>query len=136
MKLQEIKYDKELSAFNEEKLIMSDSLITKLTLENYGWMSYRFETFFPTKEQGDLNIKVEYYGFINCTAVITQDKKKEITIQFPTSVFVEFIKDFLTKHMAQWESEFAFCGEEEAVEFFNNILRNANSYAEKEGIRD
>ena len=60
------------------------------------------------------------------------DKKYIHIITFSTDIFIEFIKDFLTKHIAQWDNTYAFSGEQEAVEVYNKILDNAITYKTQE----
>lgn len=39
-----------------------DRINTKLTLSDYDWMNYVFETEFRTKNQGRLKVEIKYYG--------------------------------------------------------------------------
>ena len=131
-KLQKINYDENLSEFDLSLTApCDDRLMTKLTLDDYDWMSYVFETFLPTKTQGFLSVKVDYTGFTISQMIVNQqinDKTIVHTIDFNSDIFIEFLKDFLTKHIAQWSQKYAFCGEKEAVELFNKILDNHNDY--------
>ncbi len=128
MRLQKIEYDPELSAFKLEKNTnVPDRIETKLVLNDYDWMSYSFYTFFPTKEQGALKIKIEYFGTGSCMMTVTQDfqsKSRCHVFEFDANVFKDFLIKFMTKHIDSWNSSFAFCGEELAVEIFNAVLDN------------
>ena len=134
--LKKIDYDENLTQFDLTKTApCDDRLITKVTLDDYDWMKYMFETWFPTKEQGFLYIKITYSGFIQSDMEVEQTingKKYNHTIRFDTELFKNFIKDFLTKHVAQWDNSYAFSGEKEAVEFYNQILDNILEYKVEE----
>lgn len=132
-RLKLIKYDENLSEFDLSLTTpCNDRLMTKLTLDDYDWMTYTFEGWLPTKTQGLLYVKVEYVGTTSSTMTVTQyqnDNESVIhKITFDTDLFIDFIKDYMTKHIAQWDSEYAFCGEEETVNFFNAIINNHTDY--------
>lgn len=132
-RLKPVKYDENLSEFDLNLTApCDDRLMTKLTLDDYDWMTYTFETWLPTKAQGMLYVKVEYVGTTSSIMIVNQDKNNTNSvvhkITFDTELFKDFIKDYLTKHMAQWDSTYAFCGEEEAVNFFNTIIENHTDY--------
>ena len=130
--LKHIKYDKELSEFDLSMTApCDDRLMTKVTLDDYDWMDYKFETYFPTKTQGLLHMTLNYVGFVTSYMTVEQkinDKTVTHTLEFDSDIFIEFIKDFLTKHIAAWDETYAFCGEKEAVEIYNKILDNHTDY--------
>ena len=108
-----------------------DRIATKLTLDDYNWMNYTLETVFPTKSQGLLKIKIEYKGSSVCTINIEQffnGKKYLHKIDFNVKLFSDFIKDYMLKHIKNWDETFAFNGGFEAVQFFNRILRDYDCY--------
>lgn len=132
-RLQPIKYDEKLSEFDLTLTApCDDRLMTKLTLDDYDWMTYIFETWLPTKTQGMLYVKVEYVGTTTSMVIVTQHRNDNNSVThkilFDTDLFKDFIKNYMTKHIAQWDSTYAFCGEEEAVNFFNTILNNHIDY--------
>ena len=132
-RLKPIKYDEKLSEFDLSLTApCDDRLMTKLTLDDYDWMTYIFETWLPTKAQGMLYVKVEYVGTTSSIMTVVQhnNDNKSVThkITFDTDLFQDFIKDYMTKHIAQWDSTYAFCGEQEAVNFFNTIINNPIDY--------
>ena len=129
MKLQKITYDDKLSEFDffSAMAYCDDRIMTKLTLDDYDWMEYTFETWFPTKLQGFLHIKVIYVGTVDSKMEVEQTYNGNLYIHnivFSSDLFEAFIKDYLTKHLASWDSEYAFCGEKEAITFYNTILDN------------
>ena len=135
--LKPIKWDKKYTAFDFSFTpLCPDRIITKLTLDDYDWMQYVFEAWLPTKEQGLLHMKAEYFGSTVCTLKVIQEKSrgdeiynKEIIheIKFKTELFEAFITDFMKKHIAQWHETYAFNGGEEAVKFYNRILRSVKN---------
>ena len=132
-KLQPIPYDIELTAFDlSQTEPCDDRLITELHLSDYDWMDYKFIVYLPTKTQGFLTTKMEYFGTITSEMIVEQtlsDKEKYThKIVFDTHLFVNFIKRYMKAHLEQWDSTYAFCGEAMAVEFFNTIINNHLSY--------
>ena len=136
-KLQPLSYD--MSEYDLSILApCNDRLATKLILDDYDWMSYSLETYFPTKSQGFLSVKVEYFGMTNCQMEVKQtfniSKENEYSIYhnyiFSTDIFEDFIKEYMTEHLKQWEDgAYAFCGEEYAIKLFNNVLENHSDYS-------
>ena len=97
-KLQPLSYD--MSEYDLSILApCNDRLATKLILDDYDWMSYSLETYFPTKSQGFLSVKVEYFGLIDCQMEVKQtfniSKENEYNIYhnyiFSTDIFEDFI---------------------------------------------
>ena len=129
-KLKPIAYDIDLSAFDlSQTAPCDDRLMTRLTLDDYDWMQYTFETWFPTREQGFLYVKVEYIGSTISTMFVEQDKKYIHEVLFDSDLFKNFNQKFLTEHLKQWDTHaYAFCGEQLAVEFFNEILEKNQGY--------
>ena len=50
------------------------------------------------------------------------DKVHEITYEYPTDIFSKNLIKFLEKHIRYWNEEYAFNGEEEVIDFFNEVL--------------
>ena len=140
-KLECLKYDKELSAFDLSKTApCDDRIMTKLTLDDYDWMSYVFETYFPTKDQGLLHVKIEYAGFTVSEMVVTQKFDNDYLVihkvEFDSRIFSDFLKSYMNHHIAQWEETYAFNGGELAIDLFNEILKHAKSYNMQSGVLD
>lgn len=51
-------------------------------------------------------------------------KTIDITYNFSTDIFKKHIIDFLKKHIASWDSQYAFNGEEEVIDFYNDVLEH------------
>ena len=127
-----------LKKINSEELIFSneiedDRTNTFLHLYDYDWMDYHLKTRFKTKEMGVLEVTFEYYGFINSRMQIRQDlnnKIEEITYEYPTEIFQKYIIKFLEKHIKAWDDKYAFNGEEEVIEFFNDVIENGTVVTE------
>ena len=143
-KLKPVNYDDTLSEFDLSLTApCDDRLMTELRLCDYDWMQYVFKTCLPTKSQGFLRVEIKYFGCKDSTMVVCQNLnphkggqkaetgEPEIYIhkmQFDTDIFVEFLKKYMSAHIAQWDSTYAFCGEKMAVEIFNKILENSRDY--------
>lgn len=141
--LKPIKYDKKLSAFDmTNEWPCDDRLTGKLSLDDYDWMDYKFETYFPTKEQGRLVIEVEYFGFATCTMKVDQYHDQHSytyyhhEFKFDSDIFVKFLKKYMTQHIKQWGKKYAFCGEKLAVELYNNIVKNYKEYRRKAVMKE
>lgn len=132
-KLKPIVYDPELTEFD---LSMTepcdDRLITELHLSDYDWMDYQFVVYLPTKKQGFLTATMKYFGTTTSEMEVKQILDDHTTylhkIIFPTDIFIDYLKQFMTAHLEQWNTTYAFCGEELAVKFFNAVLSSASAY--------
>ena len=115
-----------LHKIKSEDLIFSDDIETYLTLNDYDWMTYTLSTHFRTKDMGLLNVKFEYVGFTAFMYITKQNDCKtiDITYNFSTDIFKKQIIDFLQKHIASWDSQYAFNGEEEVIDFYNDVLEH------------
>ena len=121
-----------LHKIKSEDLIFSDDIeddrpTTYLTLNDYDWVSYKLSTRFRTKDMGLLNVEFEYVGFTTAFMYITKQndcKIIDITYNFSTDIFKKHIIDFLQKHIASWDSQYAFNGEEEVIDFYNDVLEH------------
>lgn len=120
-----------LHKIKSEDLIFSDDIEddrtnTYLTLNDYDWMNYTLSTRFRTKDMGLLNVKFEYVDFTAFMYITKQNDCKtiDITYNFSTDIFKKHIIDFLKKHIASWDSQYAFNGEEEVIDFYNDVLEH------------
>ncbi|MFR4368956.1 MAG: hypothetical protein ACLT4F_09265 [Clostridia bacterium] len=121
-----------LHKIKSEDLIFSDDIEddrtnTYLTLNDYDWMNYKLSTRFRTKDMVLLNIEFEYFGAITCFMNVTQQidtKVKEFRYEYSVDIFKKHFIDFLKKHIASWDSQYAFNGEEEVIDFYNDVLEH------------
>lgn len=131
-RLKTIKYDSNLSKFDlSQTAPCDDRLIIKLTLEDYDWMKYTVDTYFPTIDQGMLSIHISFFGCIYCEMEVKQRLNNSLyrhVITFSTELFAEFMKTYLSKHIQAWDEKYAFCGDKEIIEFYNNIIKNYLEY--------
>ena len=129
IKLKPIMWDEDLSAFDLDS-VAEGCITTYLELSDYDWMNYVFKSTLPTKDQGKINFRAEFYGSDKTMVKIHQSLNNldvEYDLDVPTVVFSDFLVDYLSKHIAQWEStnSRAFCGEKEAIELFNRSITEA-----------
>ncbi len=128
--LKPLHYDKELSEFAiKEETPYGKHLYMELQLADYDLVYYSFKALFPTKDQGILDINVVYDGVLLSTMRVNQTLNGSVACiryVFCSQVFVSFMKEYLKKHAAQWNSMFPFDGEELAVELFNKILETGH----------
>lgn len=119
-----------LKKIKSEDLIFSngiedDRTNTYLTLNDYDWMNYNLYTRFKTEEMGVLEVEFEYFGMVISQMNVKQilnDKVQEITYEYPTDIFSKNLIKFLEKHIRSWNDNYAFNGEEEVIDFFNEVL--------------
>lgn len=109
--------------------IEDDRTNTYLTLADYDWMNYTLKTRFTTKELGVLNIEFEYFGLTTSEMEIEQtlgEKTIVYTFEFDSDIFIKHLKNYLDKHISQWDSEYAFNGEDIVINFFNEVIEKGN----------
>lgn len=118
----------------KENLIFSNDLgdtctNTYLILDDYDWMNYTLTTWFKTEEMGTLTVEFNYFGFTVCIMKVEQilnGCKNRIEYEYSADIFKKHIVKFLEKHISSWYDEYAFDGEDEVIEFFNDVLENGN----------
>lgn len=123
-----------LSKLKSEDLIFNyeiedDRTNTYLNLDDYDWMDYNLRTRFRTEELGVLNVKFNYSGMTTSTMEVEQilnNTTKKIIYEYSTDIFTKHIIKYLEKHIRSWDDKYAFNGEEEVIEFFNDVLDNGN----------
>lgn len=123
-----------LSKIRSEDLIFSndienDRINTYLHLYDYNWMDYNLTTRFKTETLGVLDIKFNYFGATISTMEVKQNldgNVEEIIYEYPTDIFEKHIVKFLKKHISFWGSKYAFNGEEEVIDFFNDVIENGS----------
>ena len=103
-------------------------------LEDYDWMHYTLSSKMPTKAYGVITIEFEYDGFGRSTMKV-KTEKKIYTFRFDSKLFHKHIIIFMQKHMQQWETEKAFFGIEEVVNFYNAVLAHPKTTEEKDDDR-
>lgn len=122
----------ELSKIKSEDLIFSyeiedDRTNTYLNLYDYDWMDYSLTTRFKTEKLGVLNVKFNYFGMVTSTMEVEQvlnDKTEKVEYEYSTDIFIKHIVKYLEKHIRSWDDTYAFNGEEEVINFFNDVLDN------------
>lgn len=121
-----------LEKINSNDLIFSgdiedDRTNTYLHLYDYDWMDYNLTTRFKTEALGVLNVKFSYFGMTTSTMEVEQNldgNVGKITYEYSSDIFENHIIKFLNKHIAFWGNKYAFNGEEEVIEFFNDVIKN------------
>lgn len=121
-----------LSKIKSEDLIFSyeiedDRTNTYLNLYDYDWMDYSLTTRFKTEKLGVLNVKFNYFGMVTSTMEVEQvlnGTVEKVEYEYSTDIFVKHIVKYLEKHIRSWEDTYAFNGEEEVIDFFNDVLDN------------
>lgn len=105
--------------------IEDDRTNTYLHLLDYDWMNYVLETRFKTEKLGILDVKFEYFGMVTSQMTVEQklnDETKKYVYTYPTSVFQKHLTKYLTDHIAAWDSKYAFNGEDQVIDFYNEII--------------
>lgn len=121
-----------LEKINSNDLIFSgeiedDRTNTYLHLYDYDWMDYNLTTRFKTEALGVLNVKFSYFGMTTSTMEVEQNldgNVEKIIYEYSSDIFENHIIKFLNKHIASWGNKYAFNGEEEVIEFFNDVIKN------------
>lgn len=123
-----------LKKIKSEDLIFSneiedDRTNTYLNLYDYDWMDYSLATRFKTEDMGVLNVKFIYFGMVTSAMEVEQvinGMTEKVTYEYSTDIFKKHIIKFLEKHIRFWNEKYAFNGEEEVIEFFNDVLENGH----------
>lgn len=123
-----------LKKIKSEDLIFSneiedDRTNTYLNLYDYDWMDYSLTTRFKTEEMGVLSVKFSYFGMTTSIMEVENTingTNEKVTYEYPTDIFKKHIIKFLEKHILFWDEKYAFSGEEEVIDFFNEVLENGN----------
>lgn len=120
----------ELHRIKAEDLIFSgeiedDRTNTFLKLNDYDWMNYSLTTKFRTADMGTLNVQFEYFGMtISQMTVIKAGTGEKVVYEYSTDIFTKHLVNYMQNHIKSWDSEYAFDGENEVIEFFNDVLEN------------
>lgn len=128
-----------LKPIKSEDLIFSNELEddrtnTYLHLFDYDWMQYTLITRFKTEEMGVLNVKFEYFGSTRSVMEVEQtlnDFHRTIVYEYSTDIFEKHIITFLQNHIRSWDSTYAFNGEQEVIDFFNDVIVNGKVVKEE-----
>ena len=121
-----------LKTIKSEDLIFSneiegDRTNTYLNLNDYDWMDYSLITRFKTEDMGVLNVKFNYFGMTISIMEVEQilnESTEKVIYEYSTDIFQKHIIKFLKKHIRFWNEKYAFNGEEEVIEFFNDVINN------------
>ena len=120
-----------LKNIKSEDLIFSndfdDATYTYLNLYDSDWVNYSLTTRFKTEDMGVLNVKFNYFGSVLSTMEVEQTLNgvtETVTYEYSTDIFKKYIVKFLQKHILAWNSKYAFNGEDEVIDFFNEVLNN------------
>ena len=59
------------------------------------------------------------------------DITEQIIYEYSTDIFVKHLVKYLKKHIHSWEDKYTFNGEEEVIDFFNDVLDNGKIISNK-----
>ena len=107
-----------------DHLAFSDSMdraFTYLIMSDYDWMHYRLIAEFPVGTGTVMKAEFEYAGVIEAMMYVSLNGKMFKKV-FDSRLFEKHIKKYMEQHIKSWDGEYAFCGEELAICFFNEIL--------------
>ena len=128
------KIDKKELLFSEE--IENSQTNTYMTVNDYDWMTYSIKTSFLTKKLGRLNIEFQYSGYTTShmkVDIVSKNKIETIYYRYPTDIFKKYIIRFMKEHIAAWEDQYAFNGEDIVLDFYNEVIEKG-SLLPKEGV--
>ena len=100
--------------------------MTYVKLNDYTWMDYRLIFEFATKEGANYNVEFDYFGMVNSKMKVFTNTGLQITYTYRFEIFQKYITRFLLKHIRSWNEEYAFRGEEIALEFFNEVIEKGS----------
>ena len=105
--------------------LMDDRVNTYLRLYDFDWMNYELETKFKTEEMGELSVTFQFLGMVTSTMEVLQELngcRRRWLYEYSTDIFQKYIIRYLTKHIISWEEEYTFYGEDEVIDFYNEVL--------------
>jgi len=114
-----------LKKIRSEDLVFSNEIEDDRTNTYLTLNDYNLSTRFKTEEMGVLEIEFEYFGIVTSQMNVKQTlngKVYEITYEYPTDIFSKNLIKFLEKHIRHWNEKYTFNGEEEVIDFFNEVL--------------
>jgi len=112
-----------------------DRTNTFLALDDYDWMNYTLSTKFNTDEYGKLDIKFNFFGMNNSTMKVTRIQNNETIkyeFSYSTNIFIKHITIFMTTHINSWNSNYAFDGESNVLDFYNEVIEIGELQKEEE----
>lgn len=107
--------------------VCDDRVNCKVTLDDYDWMCYTFETIFKTAALGILNVKIEYFGASKCQMDVIQwldDVEYAWEIEFDHAIFQKHCTTYLNAFSSQWGQEYAFSAGSYIIDFYNDVITN------------
>lgn len=109
--------------------IEDDRVNTRLQLNDYDWRDYTLSTSFNTEKYGGLKIKFEHFGTTLSRMTVSQivnNVSDDFEFKYDTKIFIKHIKKFMNDHINAWESEYAFNGEDNVLNFYNEVIEVCN----------
>ena len=114
--------------------IEDDRINSTLCLKDYDWMSYTWDTRFPTKDNGTLAIRFEYLGSTYCSMGVKQylpdyliglsnSYIKYYKVKFLSSVWDKYLNKELESRIKSADSAYAYNSGEILLDFYNQVLK-------------
>lgn len=142
-----------LRQINEDDLfftyeIEDDGVNTTARLSDYDWMSYTYDTRFPTKEIGTLSVRFEYFGTTTSWMEIRQYIPAYLSgmdinyvicheYEFPTTIFEKYMEqDFLARIENMHNSDYAYSPDKTMLEWYNEIITTGRKVECKQKIEE
>ena len=133
-KLGKIIYDEENAPSDFiQYSVDGDCITTYLKFNGDNWTDCTFKAIFPTLSQGILCMKIQYCGTKFCRMTVIQKMNGEKYIhemRFKSFIFVQFVKECITKAKTQWPDK-SFTIDEEVLRLYNEILDVGEGYDKK-----
>ena len=117
--------------------IEDDRVNCLLSLNDYDWCDYHYDTRFPTLKYGTLAVRFSYFGYVDCFMKIRQYLPNDLTeldknwvlcheYKFDYSMFNKYLKKDLESRVRNLSNSFspAYSPEDLMIEFFNDVLQN------------
>lgn len=128
-----------LSKIKKEDIVFSnpddwDRVYTTVNLDDYDWMQYKLTASFEINAEVLVEATFEYFG---CGSWLYIEQRTHETsvyykIEFPQEIFQKHIIEFLKKHIASWDEEYAFNGEDLVIDFYNDAIEHGKVCYSKE----
>ena len=114
--------------------IEDDGVNTTAILSDYDWMTYRYDTRFPTKNNGTLAVRFEYVGMTDSDMhvkqflpfYLTKESKNYVVnhrFTFSTKLFEKFFAKELQARLDNLKGTYAYNADDIMLEWFNAVLK-------------
>lgn len=95
---------------------------TQLNLLDNDWMSYVLKAKLNTKKYGLITFEFSYCGAQTSYLTIWDEREFRRECEYSADLFEKHLIDFMHSHIHAWNGPYAYNGEKEVLDFYNEVL--------------